>query len=507
MSGIKLTPKQRLGEGRKKACDILKYFSSMIMRMSPIETRKPGFTAAVDARARFFWNPDFLESFPAYVKIGYTKIVFKDGRVQLEPEGMQIKTDAKGAPLLQPMPIKWVAFTVAHEAVHLVQRHNQRRDQIQADPYIWNLAADVIDNNELKAAGFEIIPGCVSMESLPFTVQPGITVAPLYQKLMEWKRQEEQKQPQESKPKTPGSPGPGKAVVTDEIEPGIGTGGCGGCAGHSSPEEEEESQKRDAQDTEALNKDKPDPNKIPAGASEGELDTLRSQCAKEYKASKKGRGTGAGAWDSWAEETLLPPKIPWTTVLFQYARAAVAYVPGGAHPRFDRPNRRFSRGQGHPILPRTVTPIPKILMVADSSGSVSNEELTRYASEGEAILRAVRGDLTVMVNDAAVQSIKDLRSGKDIHKEIHKGRGGTDFRPVFEKLPELRPHPSVVVFFTDGGGPAPLHPPPNVTVIWVLVGGHKQKPYAVAHTTKEDAGGYGGEHGEISWGRFIWVDD
>ena len=58
----------------------------------------------------------------------------------------------------------------------------------------------------------------------------------------------------------------------------------------------------------------------------------------------------------------------------------------------------------------------------------------------------------------------------------------------------MRPRPQVVVFATDGQGPAPTHAPQGVSVIWLLLG-DSRKPYS------------GSGYGPIDWGDFITVPD
>ncbi len=68
-----------------------------------------------------------------------------------------------------------------------------------------------------------------------------------------------------------------------------------------------------------------------------------------------------------------------------------------------------------------------------------------------------------------------------------RGGGGTNFIPVFEELKKLRRPPEVLVFATDGCGPAPQVQPPGMSVIWLGIGPYKQKP--------------------CEWGIYIEVDD
>ena len=52
-------------------------------------------------------------------------------------------------------------------------------------------------------------------------------------------------------------------------------------------------------------------------------------------------------------------------------------------------------------------------------------------------------------------------------REVH-GRGGTDLRPPFEPAFLRQHNPDVLVYFTDGNGPAPDQAPP-LPVICLLI--------------------------------------
>jgi len=101
------------------------------------------------------------------------------------------------------------------------------------------------------------------------------------------------------------------------------------------------------------------------------------------------------------------------------------------------------------------------MAVIDTSGSVTtdlleliNAELARLAKDYE---------VTVVECDAVIQQVYRYQPLKVFH-----GRGGTDFRPPFEPG-FLRQHkPDLVIYFTDGAGPAP-ESQPRVRVLWCLI--------------------------------------
>ena len=93
------------------------------------------------------------------------------------------------------------------------------------------------------------------------------------------------------------------------------------------------------------------------------------------------------------------------------------------------------------------------------------------------VLRATGASVTFIAVDAAVHAHQVVRSIDEI-ADLLKGGGGTDFRPAFDRLRESRNPPDVVVFATDGCGPAPKEEPAWCATIWLLVGQQVQSPCA-----------------------------
>jgi predicted metal-dependent peptidase len=67
-----------------------------------------------------------------------------------------------------------------------------------------------------------------------------------------------------------------------------------------------------------------------------------------------------------------------------------------------------------------------------------------------------------------------------------RGRGGTDLRPPLDRHFLRKHRPDLVVYFTDGDGPAP-DKPPGPALIWCLVpGGRKPAVWGrVLHMQEE----------------------
>jgi predicted metal-dependent peptidase len=114
--------------------------------------------------------------------------------------------------------------------------------------------------------------------------------------------------------------------------------------------------------------------------------------------------------------------------------------------------------------------------VIDTSGSMSSRDLTAALTEVRGVLLAVGGQVELCTCDAAVHGLAPIRSVQQAAGQL-RGGGGTDFRSAFEALLG-RPRgkrPDVVIFMTDGQGPAPATAPACKT-IWVLIGNGSRRP-------------------------------
>lgn len=113
--------------------------------------------------------------------------------------------------------------------------------------------------------------------------------------------------------------------------------------------------------------------------------------------------------------------------------------------------------------------VKRLAVVCDTSGSVSDAELTRQASEVASIVgRAKVKEVHVAFVDTSVRATQVFKKGQRI---VFKpaGGGGTDFRPGVEWAEALKP--DAIIYFTDGYGSFPDRAP-RAPMIWVAVGRH-----------------------------------
>ena len=91
----------------------------------------------------------------------------------------------------------------------------------------------------------------------------------------------------------------------------------------------------------------------------------------------------------------------------------------------------------------------EIVIVVDTSGSITADNLSEMVAIVNDIKMQMPVKLRVFYCDCAIQKEETF----DIYEtlEFHPvGGGGTDFKPVFNKLSEEGEEPSVLIYMTDG---------------------------------------------------------
>jgi predicted metal-dependent peptidase len=196
------------------------------------------------------------------------------------------------------------------------------------------------------------------------------------------------------------------------------------------------------------------------GLTRQQRDAVRFRVAEGIKGRP---GDAPDGWRRWADEAFHPPQ-PWRQLLGAAIRSAAGAPGVGENHSYRRPSRR-SAGVPGVLLPSLRRTPPRVCVVIDTSGSVSDAELGSALLEVAAISRAVGGrrDLvSVLSCDAAAGVAVPLCRAE--HLELIGG-GGTDLRSGFARAVRSRPLPDVVVALTDGQTPWPSEQPPCRTVV------------------------------------------
>ncbi len=139
--------------------------------------------------------------------------------------------------------------------------------------------------------------------------------------------------------------------------------------------------------------------------------------------------------------------LDWKRLLRRYVGEVLS-----PQPAFDRPPRRCPELVG--VLPgrRSLATDATVVAVIDTSGSISEEVLEQI--DGELRRMSRTHTLHVVECDCVIHRVSRRVSRLG---EV-TGRGGTDFRPPLEPEFLRRLRADLVVYFTDGFGPAPEVP-------------------------------------------------
>lgn len=301
---------------------------------------------------------------------------------------------------------------ICHEVMHPALKHMWRRGN--RGPKRWNKAADIAVNGILQQEGFADLDSWLVDRS-----QDGKAVEEIYHKL------------------------------PDEDEGGGGGSGLPG--GQGSHEFWGNGQ-----------------GGSDAEAQEGEWQQKLAQAATQARM----QGKLPGSMKSIIDE-ILEPKLPWKDLLRHFLQASHA-----AKTNYRRmpPNKKHLwRGMS---LPSMYGEFIEVGFATDSSGSVSDAEIQAGASEIHAVCQQFEDFLIRWwVCDAQIVQRLNLRPfGGDEWPKEFLGRGGTDFRPVFQEIAEQHLDITCLIYITDLEGTFP-DVPPSYPVLWLAVGDKTEAPF------------------------------
>lgn len=153
-------------------------------------------------------------------------------------------------------------------------------------------------------------------------------------------------------------------------------------------------------------------------------------------------------------------RVDWREELYRYiathAKSSFSFMP---------PNMKYLyRGI---YLPSLSSDLLRIVVAIDTSGSVDEELVATFVSEVDSITQQYPNyEIDIITADAKIQSHQLFLPGETLCYEL-SGRGGTDFRVVFDYIDREIDYPTLLLYFTDGMGSFPESEPPYDT-IWVM---------------------------------------
>lgn len=350
-----------------------------------------------------------------------------------------IATDARtlyfNPAYIDGLDLEQTKFILAHGALHAALTHFNRRGH--RDRRRWDIATDYAINPLLVADGLKAPPGALLMEQFN-----GMTAEEIYPFIRE--NSDEQtldRHAYDQEP--PASPPPPRRG--EQPEPGS----------------DGSSRSRGETDPEAGGAAAPPP------LSPSERETLAVQwqqrlagAAQQALQAGKLKGSMARLVDH-----LLQPQLPWRMLLARYMTAVA---------RDDYSWQRPSRREGSAILPSLRSSHVEVAIVIDTSGSISDEEVSEFVAEINAIKGQIGARITLHACDEALceEGPWLFEAWEDIHlPESFAGGGGTNFVPAFEWAEAQDRPPNLLLYFTDADGEFPEREPP-FPVLWLVKGKH-----------------------------------
>lgn len=201
------------------------------------------------------------------------------------------------------------------------------------------------------------------------------------------------------------------------------------------------------------------------GLTEDEIREIEDEVETKVRQAvenSKSRGNTPG-WASQLIKDLDDAKVDWRELLWKTQIGGSAYEDY----TFRRLNRR-SPELGFILPSRQLYGPGDIVFALDTSGSVGDAQIKAFLEEEQGIIDQTKPQRVIMVqHDTRITHTQTFEQGEDLEDVKVKGRGGTDFRPVFDWIEQEGIKPDYLVFCTDGYGPFP-ETPPNYPVIWVM---------------------------------------
>ena len=193
--------------------------------------------------------------------------------------------------------------------------------------------------------------------------------------------------------------------------------------------------------------------------SEGEMERVmgEAQVDKIWESVRK-QGFSPGNIEGLFVPRKRKPLVNWKKVVKQFAF-------GGDVNVLNFTKKRYSKRYGTPPAP-LLKEQPSVIVAVDSSGSITDPELEAFLTEALQLTKLCNVHLVVC--DAELHEIYNPLTKKIAKGVKISGRGGTDFRPVFEyaeKIKRKAPF-SGVIFLTDGYGTFPEKT--SIRTLWVL---------------------------------------
>ncbi len=322
---------------------------------------------------------------------------------------------------------------LAHEVMHVLMDHAGRRGE--RDALGWNLACDHAINLLLRDQGFALPAG-----GLIDNAFVGMPAEQIYPKL-------DPRSSARSPPSGLDWPGRRRTPGAQDLQ----------------ERQDDESGSLPTIGADLVDADDPRVRPLRSGDSPDpeQLDALRRELRDEALAKMHGAAAASLRQACGAEGA---GRLDWRALLRAWLQDRI---------KSDWSSYPFSKKHLHRglYMPSLGVAAPgHVVFAIDTSGSMSQRVLGEIVAELRAFRETFPCRLTVIQADAAIQQVQAWSEfdGTELPATMTMlGRGGTDFRPVFDWLAQQHDAATVVLYATDGMGSFPSKPPPW-PVIWLL---------------------------------------
>jgi predicted metal-dependent peptidase len=334
---------------------------------------------------------------------------------------------------------------LAHEALHCALAHFARRQR--RVKHRWDVACDHAINPLLVEDGLRPPPGTLLLDEFK-----GMTAEEIYPYVKDDTGEETLDQHayddaeggqrgNQSKPKPP----------TPQQENVSGVSADEQSRGGKPPQTNQDSHSTGA------------PQPQPLSAAERDALSVQWQQRLAGAAQQAMQAGKLGGSMARLVDHMLQPQLPWRMLLARYMTAIA---------RDDYSYMRPSRREGEAILPNLRSHHLELTVVLDTSGSVTETELSEFLAEVNAIKGQMQARITLLTCDTdlapdspwLIEAWEELKLPPSL-----SGGGGTSFLPPFAWVGRQDRQPDLLVYFTDAQGEFPAHEP-AYPVLWLVRG-------------------------------------
>jgi predicted metal-dependent peptidase len=318
------------------------------------------------------------------------------------------------------------AGVILHEMMHCLSRHDVRaKARIGEKPsqlhrQLWNIAADVSINQVLEGSNIKLPDGCLSYQQ--FQWPPNLSTEEYYDLALKL---------------------PVTKVPVDCM--GEGTGESAGSMSDGVPREHEQgapgTQDKDGKD-------------VAHGLGPYERQRLDRVVANDIAEHARKAGNIHSSLTRLANSILKPVFDPRREILAE-VKYAINCTKGFGGSTWMLPSRRCTpRGLR---IPRNVCPVPKPLLIFDTSGSMNESDLSLCRGVLADVFKSLPSQegVRVITGDTHIGSCKKAFSQASVELV---GGGGTDMGALMEYGAEQYPEADVIIVVTDGYTPWPKQP-------------------------------------------------